>query len=181
MRTVPNLVRVFSTDKEGAMKLVIVISLCILTFAVLAVGQATHTNYTFTSYNRFWNEVDPVDPYVTHVADGWIFVKDLPIVGAYSRVSGSNETGNLYVEASGKLSLDGADGNFHGTVVLYLIEKDMTCRGRFSGKRIAYFETLKWVLNCPDGSKIHERAGFLFDGSIPWRLDGEGTLLEPQN
>jgi hypothetical protein len=140
----------------------VIISLCIMTFAVLAVGKATRTDYEFTSDNQFADPgPDPVTPYITRVVNGWVFVKDLPIVGEYARSQGSTETGSVYVEASGKLSEDGANGTFYGTIELTLDSNGMICTGRFRGKRVDLVETLKWILHCPDGSKIQERAEFL--------------------
>ena len=156
------------------MRLVIVI-LCIFALALLAVGKVTHTDYMFESENQFAG--DPGD-YITHYANGWAFVKDMPIVGEYQRYQGSDESGTVFVEASGKISEDYAEGNFYGTITLTLNEKNMTCAGRFRGKRHEYIETLHYILHCPDGSKIQERAEFAV-ATPTWTLLGNGRLLEP--
>ena len=153
-----------------------IVSLCVLALAVVAVGQATHTDYMFESVNQFAG--DPA-AFTTHETEDWVFVKDLPIVGVFHRYQGSEETGTAYVKASGKISRDYSEGNFYGTVSLALDQRGMTCTGRFRGKRVDYVETLQWIVHCPDGSKIQERAEFVA-ASPTWTLYGTGRLLEPQ-
>ena len=144
--------------------------------AVLVAGKATHVFYNLQSENFMMD--DPMS-YVTHEADGWLLFQGVPIGGNYARqIDGVDVLGALSLEASGKMSVDFADGNVHGPVTLVI--EGMECSGRFRAKRVGYFETGSWVLQCPDGSKIHDTWHFTDTGVIPWIVEGNGVLLIPQ-
>ena len=159
----------------------VLFSMCVvcvvLAVAVLAAGKATHVFYTLESQNFFLD--DPM-AYLTHEADGWLFVQGVPIGGNYVRqADGAEVLGALSLEASGKISVDFADGNFYGLVILVI--DDMECSGRFRAKRVNYFETGSWVLQCPDGSKIHDTWHFTDMGEPTWTAEGNGVLLIPRD
>lgn len=152
---------------------VLVVSV-VLGVAVLAAGKATHLFYTIESVNYFLG--DPMD-YVTHEADGWLFIEGFPIAGNYVRqYDGIEVPGALLIEVKGKVSPDGADGNFEGPVSLYI--DGMDCVGRFRAKRVDFYETGSWVLQCPDGSKIQDTFHFMFTGPV-FFAEGSGRLLTP--
>ena len=147
----------------------------VLGFAVLAAGRATHISYTLQSVNFLMG-----DPflYITHEANGWLVLQGVPIGGVYVRqIGGADVPGELFVEASGRISVDFANGNFHGPVALQI--EGMECSGRFRAKRVDYFETGSWVLQCPDGSKIHDTWHFTDVGEPSWLVEGNGMLLIP--
>ena len=147
----------------------------VLGFAVLALGKATRAFYTMESVNFF---TDNPMLYITHEADGWLHFQGVPIGGTYVRqINGEEVPGALTLEASAKMSVDFADGNAHGLVTLWI--EDMECSGRFRAKRVNYFETGSWVLQCTDGSKIHDTWHFTDTGEPTWTVEGSGMLLIP--
>ena len=152
---------------------VLVVSV-VLGVAVLAAGKATHLFYTTES--TIWFVDSPLN-YVTHEADGWLFIEGFPIHGAYQRIyDGVTVPGALLIEVKGKVSPDGAEGNFKGLVSLYI--DDMDCVGRFRAKRVDYYEAGSWVLQCPDGSKIQDTFHFNFTPPV-MAVEGSGRLLTP--
>ena len=155
-----------------------VLSACVacvvLGVAVPAAGQATHLFYTVESENFFLG--NPLD-FVSHEANGWLFLESFPIFGNYQRkYDGTTVPGTLLIEVDGKVSPDGADGNFHGPISLNINE--MYCVGRFRAKRVDFFETGSWVLQCPDGSIIQDTFHFVFSGPV-FLAEGSGRLLTP--
>jgi hypothetical protein len=146
----------------------------VLGVAVLAAGKATHMFYTTES--TIWFGDSPLN-YVTHEANGWLFIEGFPIYGNYQRhYDGETDSGALLIEVKGKASLDGADGNFEGPVSLYI--DGMDCVGRFRNKRVDFQETGSWVLQCPDGSKIQDTYHFIFTPPVS-AVEGSGRLLTP--
>ncbi len=146
----------------------------VLGIALMAAGKATHLFYTLESVNYFL--ADPMD-YVTHEANGWLFLEGFPIGGNYKRQYDDVEVpGALLVEVKGKLTPDGANGNFEGPVSLYI--DGMNCVGRFRASRVDYYETGSWVLHCADGSKIQDTFHFVFTGPV-FVAEGSGRLLTP--
>ena len=86
--------------------------------AVLVAAKATHVYYNLQSENFFMD--DPM-LYVAHEADGWLIFQGVPIGGNYARqMDGVDVLGALSLEASGKMSVDFADGNVHGPVTLVI-------------------------------------------------------------
>ena len=148
----------------------------VLGVAVLAAGKATHSSYTLVAWAWF---ADNPFLYFTHEADGWYVVKGVPIEGIYARLIAGDApvSGDLSLETYGILSVDGADGNFHGPVNLSI--EDMDCSGQFRSKRVNFFETGSWVLQCPDGSKIHDTWQFEYKEEPSWPVVGDGMLLIP--
>lgn len=144
--------------------------------AAPAAGQATQLFYTIESVNQFGG--NPLD-FVTHEANGWLFLESFPIYGDYSRMyDGVVEEGFVVVEVNGKVSADGADGNFHGPITLYI--GGQACIGRFRAKRVDYFEQGSWLLQCPDGSIIQDWFHFWFN--VPeFVAEGTGVLLIPKD
>ena len=146
----------------------------VLLAAAMAASKATHLFYTIESDCFFL--ANPLD-YVTHEADGWLFLEGFPIAGNYVRqYDGTEVPGALLVEVNGKVTPDGADGNFHGPVSLYI--DGMDCVGRFRAKRVDFYETGSWVMQCPDGSKIQDTFHFWFTGPV-FYAEGSGRLLTP--
>lgn len=152
-----------------------VTSCAVLGVAMLAAGSATHIYYTVTSFTFMLD--DPAN-YITHQADGWLFLEGAPIGGNYVREYDDVQVpGAVLVEVNGKFSEDGANGNFHGPVSLLI--DDMECVGRFRAIRVDYFESGSWVLQCPDGSKIQDTFHFVFTGDPTWIVEGTGHLVIP--
>jgi len=146
----------------------------VLGVAVLAAGKATHLFYTTDSVT--WMFDSPLD-FVIHEADGWLFIEGFPLYGAYQRIYDDVTVhGALLIEVKGKVSPDGADGNFEGLVSLFIDEMD--CTGRFRSKRVDFQETGSWVLQCPDGSKIQDTFHFVFTPPVS-AVEGSGRLLTP--
>ena len=148
---------------------------CVLN-GVRACRCPPHSSYTLVAWAWF---ADNPFLYFTHEADGWYVVKGVPIEGIYVRLIAGDApvSGDLSLETYGILSVDGADGNFHGPVNLSI--EDMDCSGQFRSKRVNFFETGSWVLQCPDGSKIHDTWQFEYDEVSPWPVVGDGMLLIP--
>jgi hypothetical protein len=154
----------------------VIVACVVLGIAVLAAGKATWVSYSLTAQG--WFMENPYD-YLTHQADGWYLVKDLPIGGFYSQdLGGEVVEAILSANVDGILSVDFADANFHGSVTLSF--ENSVCSGYFTATRVNYFETGNWVLQCSDGSKIHDWYHFPF-GEPPWPVDGHGMRLIPQD